>query len=475
MLWFVGRLPPTTSFSKPINRVHRLFGEWERRKSFIHPSLNLIDGAGIVSRCIQFKKREVDFKLHQFSPMTRCHFPFYVGLDLSCLVATGRQAFVQNGWLAPKKHDSVDVEQMGQVTVDEPTPLVGRFPGFSQPVDIDGRCAVRFVNRTDAPVLFGKVGQRQHLPAFPLHRLAQGGFPCTGGARNSEDARGHHEPSAAVMVNKRRRLAVKPTIKGMIASVVLSEIDTMFGMQDPSQTLHQIERYMQEGRLELSEVMATQFCDMMLAKKKRDPQQQIFLLKGLRLMCDVYLLRDKADQSMASIKRMHGERKALVKILQKHAPQMLEAMQPEHEDHLRAGRLYAAAGKQRAASKAFAKCEKLSPGHLAAAHTAADLMPTKAHVDRLLAAVNAAGDVIHANGVFELQPSASPPVVLETVLASLRHASTNQPGKAHACQAEITRLEGQQAAILAGEQAANARLQSALDSLQPKHDYYQYG
>ena len=85
----------------------------------------------------------------------------------------------------------------------------------------------------------------------------------------------------------------------------------MFGMQDPSQTLHQIERYMAEGRLELSEVMATQFCDMMLARKKREPQDQIFLLKGLRLMCDVYLMRDKADQSLTSIKRMHSERKSV--------------------------------------------------------------------------------------------------------------------------------------------------------------------
>ena len=102
-------------------------------------------------------------------------------------------------------------------------------------------------------------------------------------------------------------------------------------------------------------------------------------------------------------------------------------------------------------------------------------MPTKAHVHRLLAAVSAAGDVIHANGAFELQPNASPAVALETVLNSLRHAAANQSGKAQACQAEITRLEGQQTAILAGEQAANARLQSALDSLQPKHDYYQYG
>ena len=65
---------------------------------------------------------------------------------------------------------------------------------------------------------------------------------------------------------------MEPPSKGMIASVLVRCLGTMFGMQDPSQTLHQIERYVQEGRLELSEVMATQFCDMMLAKKKREPQ-----------------------------------------------------------------------------------------------------------------------------------------------------------------------------------------------------------
>ena len=264
-------------------------------------------------------------------------------------------------------------------------------------------------------------------------------------------------------------------IKGMIASMVFRSNGTMFGMQDPSQTLQQIERYMAEGRLELSEVMATQFCDMMLGKKKREPQQQIFLLKGLRLMCDVYLLRNKADQSMASIKRMHSERKALVKILQKHAPQMLSAMQPEHEDHLRAGRLYAAAGKQRAASKSFAKCEKLSPGHLAAAQTAVDTLPNKVHVERFLNAIIGAGDVIQSNGQFELQPQGSPAVPLDTVIATLNGAAVATPSHSDRCQAEQTRLEGQRSAIIAGEQAANARLQSALDSLQPKHDYYQYG
>ena len=260
----------------------------------------------------------------------------------------------------------------------------------------------------------------------------------------------------------------------MIAKGVFRQHDSMFGMQDPAQTLHQIERYVQEGRLELSEVMATQFCDMMLANKKRDAQQQIFLLKGLRLMCDVYLLRDKAAQSMATIKRMHGERKTLERILRKHAPDMLQAMQPEHEDHLRAGRLYAAAGKARAASKAFGKCEKLAPGHLLAAVCAVETMANKAHTERLLDAIQQAGDVIQANGQFQLEPKGSAPVLLDTVVATLQRCATAQPGYIGKCQTAVERLEGQRAAIIAGEQAANARLQSALDSLQPKHDYYQY-
>ncbi|MBL6733084.1 MAG: hypothetical protein ISP84_00900 [Candidatus Poseidonia sp.] len=263
--------------------------------------------------------------------------------------------------------------------------------------------------------------------------------------------------------------------KGSIATRLLSPPVPMFGMQDPSQTLLQIERYMDEGRLELSEVMATQFCDLMLSNKKRDPQQQIFLLKGLRLMCDVYLLRNKADQSMKAIKRMHGERKALVKVLEKHAPQMLATMQPEHEDHLRAGRLLAAAGKTKAAAKAFARCEKLAPGHLAAAQAAVEAQPTKAHVQRLLAAIDAAGNVISTNGRFVLQPTASPEVELERVVATLSTAASTVSGLASSCEQAAQQLQAQQAAIMAGEQAANARLQSALDSLQPKHDYYQYG
>ncbi|DAC20738.1 MAG TPA: hypothetical protein D7H91_05365, partial [Candidatus Poseidoniales archaeon] len=99
----------------------------------------------------------------------------------------------------------------------------------------------------------------------------------------------------------------------------------------------------------------------------------------------------------------------------------------------------------------------------------------KAHVERFLKAILAAGDVIQANGQFQLEPQGSPAVLLDTVMATLKAAALATPSHSDRCQSELTRLEGQRSAIIAGEQAANARLQSALDSLQPKHDYYQYG
>ena len=249
----------------------------------------------------------------------------------------------------------------------------------------------------------------------------------------------------------------------------------MFGMQDPSQTLLQIERYMQEGRLELSEVMATQFCDMMMANKKRDPQQQIFFVKGLRLMCDVYLLRGKASQSISAIKRMHKERKNLKRTLEKNAPALLASMQPEHEDYLRAGRLFAAAGKTGAAKKSFATCESLVAGHLPAAIAAVQMMANKKHVERLIAGIDSAGAVIQTSGAFQLNPEHAPPVLLDEVIGALVLAIEQLPTHQQPCSQRLDDLKRQQAAILAGEQAANERLQSALDNLKPKHDYYQYG
>jgi hypothetical protein len=44
-----------------------------------------------------------------------------------------------------------------------------------------------------------------------------------------------------------------------------------------------------------------------------------------------------------------------------------------------------------------------------------------------------------------------------------------------AVKGESERLEKEISAIENGEAVANAKLQSALDALKPKHDYYEYG
>ena len=67
----------------------------------------------------------------------------------------------------------------------------------------------------------------------------------------------------------------------------------MFGMNDPAQTLMQLENYIKDGRMEMSEVMATQFTEMLLNIKKRSNEDQLMLVRGLQIMCDVLLIRNK--------------------------------------------------------------------------------------------------------------------------------------------------------------------------------------
>ena len=87
----------------------------------------------------------------------------------------------------------------------------------------------------------------------------------------------------------------------------------MFGMDDPAQTLIQLERYILDGRMEMSEVMATQFTEMFLMRKNRSADDQIMLVKGLRILCDVLVARDKGARAVASVGILLKERKKLVK------------------------------------------------------------------------------------------------------------------------------------------------------------------
>jgi len=252
-------------------------------------------------------------------------------------------------------------------------------------------------------------------------------------------------------------------------------IVAMFGMNDPAQTLLQLERYVEDGRMEMSEVMATQFTELFLAQKKRPADAQIMLVKGLRILCDVFLSRGKFKRAIASIKILHRERKKLVRTLKAGAPQLLEKMTPASEDYRRAGKIYAHAGKKGAAMKAFATCEKQSPGHVASAMEACQLLGLeKKLVARLVATVQVAGPVILYNEKFVFQPPNRPSADAREVQTVMQSAVDSGVDSKDTCRNQISRISEEIDAIERGEAAANARLQAAMDLLKPQHDYYKY-
>jgi hypothetical protein len=162
-------------------------------------------------------------------------------------------------------------------------------------------------------------------------------------------------------------------------------------------------------------------------------------------------------------------------MLTKGAPQLLAKMTSEAEDYRRAAKLYAHAGKKGAAMKAFAQCEKKSPGHVAAALEACQMIPgQKKLVQRLVSVVAGSGPVIMYEGIFYLQPIHSPMAQTDEIIAAFHSAMEKQIGPTGACKEQIERINGERQAIERGEAAANARLQAAMDLLKPQHDYYEY-
>ena len=248
----------------------------------------------------------------------------------------------------------------------------------------------------------------------------------------------------------------------------------MFGMSDPTQTLVQIERYIQDGRLEMSEVMCTQFTEMLMADKKRDANKQMLLVKGLRMFVDVLLIRNKPAKAVSAVSSLIRERKKLTSLLSKHAPELLSKMTPPSEDFRRAGVVYAKNNKAGKAKKFFAKCEKLAPNHLAAANEAVALLEyDKTLTSRLLKSCKAAGPVIRRDGIFVLEPEGLPSCNVDELLKTLESVQA-KGSHISECAGQAARIRAEMEAIERGEAAENARLQNALDTLKPKHDYYEY-
>jgi hypothetical protein len=225
----------------------------------------------------------------------------------------------------------------------------------------------------------------------------------------------------------------------------------MFGTTNPEQAISQLEAYHREGRSERAEVMASALVDQLMAQKPRDDATQDFLVRGLRILAAVLNSRAKYKRARTTIAILHKQRNILGKSLGH------DFVTAAADYHL-AGFIHSNAGKKRAAAKAFAKCEKLQPGHIAAA---LDLAEQCGNTKTLAKLVPIAGPVISKNGAFVLEIESRPP------------ADARRIGQVLGGDVQSS-IESQISAIISGEQAANARLQAAVDSLVPEHDYHEY-
>ena len=225
----------------------------------------------------------------------------------------------------------------------------------------------------------------------------------------------------------------------------------MFGAADPEQAISQLEAYHREGRGERAEVMASALVDQLMAQKSRDDATQGILVKGLRILSAVLNSRAKYKRARVMIGLLHKHRN-------KHGKAVGHDLAAAAGDYHLAGFIHANAGKKGAAKKAFSKCEKLQPGHLAAA---LDMAEQCGHSKRLGKLYPLAGPVISKNGAYILEIEGRP-------AADAKRVGIVLGGDIQ------TDIERQIAAISSGEQAANARLQAAVDSLVPTHDYHTY-
>lgn len=239
---------------------------------------------------------------------------------------------------------------------------------------------------------------------------------------------------------------------------------TMFGMNDPAQTLMQLESYIKDGRFEMSEVMATQFTEMFLSNKKRTSQEQIMLVRGLQILCDVLTLRQKYSLAVAAAKTLLRERKRVT--------QGNSNIGLFHTDLHRCAKSLALAGKKRKAKAYFAKANKSSNGCVAAASDGVRFVKgDKKMITTFITTLQNSGPVTKSGQQFLVAPSNLTPVDAKEILSLL---SAEQFANNPQALEQASRISQQIEMIEKGEMAANAKLQSALDSLKPKHDYYEY-
>ena len=259
-------------------------------------------------------------------------------------------------------------------------------------------------------------------------------------------------------------------------------------MGDPATVIDQYRRYVQDGRLEISEVMASELSDLLLSKKGRSLTEQGHLVTALRDLAKIQEMRTKWKESRAAASMLVKSRKRYVKLLKSNGMQSEAKVSAKAEasDEVQRGRVRAHEGALRAALSHWKRARKVQPSLIEAYWR-----PLEAHesiksslkgagkVGLALAKIlTSVGPVNRVGDSFQLQPENTEAQPLETLLSDISRWLKPElalPAKASvALDASKRELNRQIASIEAGEQAANAKLQAAIDTLQPSIDYHEY-
>lgn len=259
-------------------------------------------------------------------------------------------------------------------------------------------------------------------------------------------------------------------------------------MGDPATVIDQYRRYVQDGRLEISEVMASELSELLLSKKGKSLDEQGHLVTALRDLAKINEIRTKWKESRAAASMLVKARKRYVKLLNSNGmhTEAKASAKAEAADEVQRGRVRAHEGVLRAALSHWKRARKVQPGLIEAYWR-----PLEAHENikstlkgagkaglALAKILTSVGPVNRIGESFQLQPDNTEAQPLELLLPNLSRWLKPElalPAKASvALDASKRELNRQIASIETGEQAANAKLQAAIDTLQPSIDYHEY-
>ena len=259
-------------------------------------------------------------------------------------------------------------------------------------------------------------------------------------------------------------------------------------MGDPGTVIEQYRRYVQDGRLEISEVMASELSDLLLAKKGKSMTEHGHLVTALRDLSNIQEMRSKWSESRAAGAMLVKARKQYARLLRSNGlkDEAKQAVLMEGSDEVQRGRVRAHEGKLSSALSHWKRARKVQPNLIEAywrpihAHEVikSSLKGAGKYGLALAKILGSVGPVNRVGEAFVLQPENSESQPLESLLNDISRWLKPElalPAKASvALDAAKRELERQIASIEAGEQAANAKLQAAIDTLQPAIDYHEY-